>query len=148
MYEGNQVYWENEAELKAKVAAVKENLRNSPTLMRDAVLIVEKQVKENASGRPGPNVGTGRLRASIKGEVLTPNLGRVGTALQPHYAPDVEYGHSQTPGRFVAAIGKRLVKDSCPAYPFFQPAVEQVKPQLEGVVMVNFGKTLENIWRA
>ena len=135
-------------EIKRKAAAVKAELKASPTLMRDSVLTVEKLVKSAADGRPGPMRRTGTLLSSITGEVITPNLGRVGTRLVPHYAPDVEYGHKQTPGRFVAAIGKRLVKSECPAYPFFRPAEVRAKKELDGLVMVNFGKTIEDIWRA
>jgi len=49
---------------------------------------------------------TGRLRASITHEI-NEFEGRVATDVQ--YAPFVEYGHSQQVGRFVYAIGARLV---------------------------------------
>jgi len=145
MFEGNLVYWENEAELKAKVAKCAEMCRNNPNLMRDAVLIVERQVKENAGERPGPRRRTGRLWGTIKGEVLTPLLGRVGTSLQPHYAPDVEFGHMQT-----MAWGHYMkTPKAVPAYPFFGPAPEQVKGDDRlGGVMITFGKTLEDTWSA
>ena len=41
-------------EIKRKAAAVKAELKASPTLMRDSVLTVEKLVKSAADGRPGP----------------------------------------------------------------------------------------------
>lgn len=49
---------------------------------------------------------TGRLRSSIT-QTISEDEGKVGTNLE--YAPFVEYGHSQEVGRFVYAIGKRLV---------------------------------------
>ena len=52
-------------------------------------------------------VDTGRLHGSIHQE-LSPKRASVGTNVQ--YAQYVEYGHKQQPGRYVAAIGKRLVK--------------------------------------
>jgi hypothetical protein len=52
-------------------------------------------------------VVTGRLRSSIYSNI-TPERASVGTNVQ--YAAYVEYGHKQQPGRYVAAIGKRLVQ--------------------------------------
>lgn len=52
---------------------------------------VTNQAKINASGRPGPNVRTGRLRASITWQLLVDSLGlvaRVGSNV--HYAKYVE----------------------------------------------------------
>jgi len=42
------------------------------------------------------------------------------------YAPYVEFGHAQEPGRFVPAIGKRLVAGSVKPYPFVRPAIDDV----------------------
>lgn len=44
----------------------------------------------------------------------------VGTNVE--YAPFVELGHAQQPGRFVPAIGKRLKADHVEAKPFLRPA--------------------------
>lgn len=46
----------------------------------------------------------------------------VGTNVQ--YAPFVELGHMQEPGRFVPAIGKRLKASHVAAKPFLRPAWE------------------------
>ena len=51
-------------------------------------------------------VDTGRLRSSVT-QTVNELEGRVATDVQ--YAPFVEYGHSQQVGRFVYAIGARLV---------------------------------------
>ena len=37
---------------------------------------------------------------------------------------DIEFGHKQKKGRFVPAIGKRLVAEEVPAKPFLRPAIE------------------------
>lgn len=53
-------------------------------------------------------VDESRLRPSMTHKI-TRSEGRVGTNVS--YAPFVEYGHRQTPGRFVPAIGARLITD-------------------------------------
>ena len=47
----------------------------------------------------------------------------IGTNVE--YAPYVEYGHKQEVGRYVPAIGKRLVKPHVPAQPYLRPAASQ-----------------------
>lgn len=68
---------------------------------------VESAAKHNATGRPGPNVITGRLRGSITWRLGSDALGLyadVGSAVL--YAPFVELGTSRAP-----------------AYPFLRPAL-------------------------
>jgi HK97 gp10 family phage protein len=72
---------------------------------------VETSAKQHASGRPGPNVRTGRLRGSITwrlGEDGLSPYADIGTAV--HYAPYVELGTSRMP-----------------AYPFLRPALEAAR---------------------
>lgn len=38
---------------------------------------------------------------------------------------DVEFGHKQEVGRYVPAIGKRLVSANVPGKPFLKPAVTE-----------------------
>ena len=116
----------------------------SPKLITKAALVVEGQAKQNATGRPGPRVRTGRLRASITHKIINPALARVGTNV--FYAPFVEFGHRQQPGQFVPPLQRRLVADFAPAYPFLGPVPEQVKGKLEGV-LVEFGKDLGDTWK-
>lgn len=73
--------------------------------MKQAVQNTVGQAKLNASGRPGPNVQTGRLRASIAGRVE--NNGRRGVVgSNVNYAPYLELG-----------VKRRR------AYPYLKPAV-------------------------
>lgn len=68
---------------------------------------VEAAAKQNATGRPGPNVITGRLRGSITWRLGADGLGLyadVGSAVV--YAPYVELGTS-----------------NAPAYPYLRPAL-------------------------
>ncbi len=136
-----------------------------PGILPKVALLIENQAKINASGRPGPKVQTGRLRASITTELDSgrpPQWARVGTNVQ--YASFVEFGHAQEVGRFVPVfgmsklvsgefkgkyeisqgLGKRLVNPFAPAYPFLQPALEKVKSSgmLDGVFS-SFGQGIE-----
>ena len=43
------------------------------------------------------------------------------------YAPYVEYGHRQTPGRYVPAIGKKLKKSWVPGQFMLKISTEEVK---------------------
>jgi Bacteriophage HK97-gp10, putative tail-component len=68
---------------------------------------VETQAKLNASGRPGPNVRTGRLRSSI-----THRLGVDERGLYAEVGTNVGYG-------FWVEMGS----DRAPAYPYLRPAL-------------------------
>lgn len=65
-------------------------------------------------------VDTGRLKGSITHRTQeTTEL--VGTNVE--YAPYVEYGHHQEPGRYVPAIGKRLVASYVAGHQYLTPAM-------------------------
>lgn len=96
-----------------------QKLLNSPDgpVARDLTrrcIRVESQAKVNASGRPGPNVRTGRLRSSISWGIVrevTPVsqiYGRVGSAV--HYAGYVERGTTRAR-----------------AYPYLLPALQAAR---------------------
>ena len=80
-------------------------------------------------------VDTGRLRDSIThaynddGEQVTL---LVGTNVE--YAPYVELGHHQQPGRYVPKIGKRLVRDWVPGKPYLRPAFEDHRSEIEKLI--------------
>lgn len=68
-------------------------------------------------------VQTGNLKGSMESEVNQQEKAvYIGTAVE--YAPYVEFGHHQEVGRYVPAIGKRLVKEFVPAQPFLKPAIQ------------------------
>ena len=67
-------------------------------------------------------VDTGNLRNSITHQQLDEDTEIVATNVE--YAPHVELGHHQEPGRYVPAIKKRLVRDWVPGKPFIRPAAE------------------------
>ena len=65
----------------------------------------------------------GSGHGSYSGTVGTERDKAVYIGTNVEYAPYVEYGHKQEVGRYVPAIGKRLVKPHVPAKPFLKPAV-------------------------
>lgn len=72
---------------------------------------VQAAAKQNASGRPGPNVQTGRLRASIYLKVDEDSRG-----LFAEVGSDVEYA------RYV-----EMGTDRAPAYPYLRPALQAAR---------------------
>jgi phage gpG-like protein len=87
---------------------------------------VETQAKINASGRPGPNVQTGRLRASITwalGEDAISMYARIGTDVE--YAAYVERGHPNTAHVYPKRGGGFGYVSDRPtqAYPFLSTAL-------------------------
>lgn len=69
-------------------------------------------------------VVTGNLKRSMRHEVHA-DKGYVIVGNIAEYSPSVEFGHRQEPGRYVPAIGKRLVAEHVAAKPFLQPAIER-----------------------
>lgn len=69
-------------------------------------------------------VDTGNLKNSMTSD-LHPELQQVWVGTDVEYAPSVEYGHNQEVGRYVPAIGKRLVAEHVAAQPFLKPAMER-----------------------
>lgn len=67
---------------------------------------------------------TGGLANSVRVDV-SGGRGRVGYTAE--HAPHVEYGHRQTPGRYVPAIRKRLKASFVPGQHFFKPCVERAR---------------------
>lgn len=76
---------------------------------------VKEKIQENGS------VVTGRLIGGIAHERRDADTEAIGTDVE--YAPYVELGHNQQPGRYVPAIGKRLVASHVAAKPFLKPGV-------------------------
>ncbi len=149
--------------MQRKLEHIAVNLAKGGNVVAKAALVIERQIKQNATGRPGPNVQTGRLRASITTEMLGDLKAQVGTSV--FYASFVEFGHKQEVGRFVpiygmrrigrgefagrynvsGGLGLRLVNPTAPAYPFFFEALDQCKDKLTNVV-VDYGKELGREW--
>jgi hypothetical protein len=74
---------------------------------RTAGLLVEKQAKINCPVKSGDLRRSIHSRDSKKGNTYIAEIGPDESTEK--YAIAVEMGHSQTPGRYVPALGKRLV---------------------------------------
>jgi phage gpG-like protein len=69
-------------------------------------------------------VKSGNLKGSMTSEVhMEEKAVYVGTDVD--YASSIEFGHHQKVGRYVPAIGKRLVREFIPGKPFLKPAMER-----------------------
>ena len=75
---------------------------------------------------------TSNLKNSITHKQLDNDTEIIGTNVK--YAPYVELGHHQTPGRYVPAIKKRLKRDFVPGKPFLRPAVENHVSEYKAVL--------------
>ena len=77
-------------------------------------------------------VDTGNLRNSITHDSdMSDQTAVIGTNVE--YGKYVELGHRQDPGRYVPAIGKRLVADHVAPQPFLRPAVEDHKSEYKNI---------------
>lgn len=74
-------------------------------------IAVQRAAKKNASGRPGPNVQTGRLRSSI-----TEELGHDSEGLVERIGTDVDY-----------ALHVEMGTSRAPAYPYLRPALDAAR---------------------
>jgi len=83
-------------------------------------------------------VDTGNLRNSITHQQLDEDTEIVATNVK--YAPYVELGHHQEPGRYVPAIKKRLVRDWVPGKPFIRPAAEDHAEKYKGIWLNELSK--------
>ena len=90
----------------------------------------ERYAKENLTRNR--SVITDNLRGSIAHAQIDENTEQVGTNV--YYAPYVELGHNQQPGRYVPAIGKRLVASHVAAKPYLRPAVEDHRDEYERII--------------
>lgn len=118
----------NLAGMKAKIRAAE-----ILGITRVCVRIRDKAVGYTEAGHPEhPNVQTGRLKASLRYQIEEGSQVKGYVGSDADYAPFVEFGHSQEPGRYVPAIGARLVADSVQPYPFLRPAMDDVVDGKEG----------------
>lgn len=87
----------------------------------NALEIIGNKAADYAAGLAP--VQTSNLKNSMTSEVNQEEKAvYVGTDVE--YAPFVEFGHHQEVGRYVPAIGARLVREFVPAQPFLKPAIE------------------------
>lgn len=84
------------------------------------------------------SIRTSTLVNSITHQKVDDYTMAVGTDVK--YAPYVELGHHQEPGRYVPAIGKRLKASFVPAKPYLRPAVEDHKDEYQRIIANELSK--------
>ncbi|MET8956711.1 HK97 gp10 family phage protein [Streptomyces sp. NPDC004129] len=97
-------------------------LPQTVSVVRHYAMLLETQIKANASGRPGPNVITGDYRRSWTHELFV--TGDVVSAVVGTNKPQarrLEYG-------YIGPDSLGRIFDQ-PPYPHVGPAVETVRPQ-------------------
>jgi len=114
---------------------LEEGLKNTRSLIQGIGLIIERQAKKNSSGRPGPRVRTGNLRASIAALFISSSEISIGTRVK--YAPFVEFGHTVRRGLQTSARHRRnyIPRTWVPAYPFLFPAIDQTRQRVSDYVL-------------
>jgi hypothetical protein len=110
-----------------------EKLQRTPELIKriikEAGYGVESIMKKKVP------VKSGRLKSSIATEIQNAGFTVI---IAPHtkYAQAINYGLPPSPGRYVPAIGKRLIPSGRGMWPGFKGRryIEKTKAQMEGVI--------------
>lgn len=86
--------------------------------------------------RANTPVDTGKLREdwALNDPVKVGLLLTMDLSNNMEYAEHVEYGHRQEPGRYVPAIGKRLVKDYVKGYYMLRNGTNDLREVLPGAI--------------
>jgi len=115
-----QVFWFGVNEFVAKLSEfTTAAAAGSRAAVAEAASTLETKAKQNATGRPGPNVVTGTLRRSITHDPITA-FGLGGA--QTNVGPTVIYGRRIELG-FTGADSRGRHYNQ-PPYPYFVPAFE------------------------
>ncbi len=130
-----------------QLEAFQKNLEDASRHIRE----IEAQCAKGAAGRMLRSAAaltptkTGYLRRGWRIRVLRPANPAVVRVENPvKYASYVEYGHRQTPGRYVPAIGKRLVNGWVDGRLMLTKAAAQVEKDLPKIIdqeITNYLKT-------
>ena len=108
------------ASIEIRVDNVDKILKLTDEAICNALEIIGNKGADNAAALAP--VDTGRLKNSITSEVSKDEKAvYIGTNVE--YAASVEFGHHQEVGRYVPALGKRLVNEFVPAQPYIKPAM-------------------------
>ena len=95
-------------------------------------------LKAESSAKNLCPVKTGRLRNSITHLTISEPAVLIGSNVE--YAPYVELGHRQQPGRYVPALKKRLKASKVNGKPFIRPAIENHMSEYQDIVNKEMSK--------
>ena len=89
-------------------------------------------------------VKSGHLKGSWRANAAIKRGGQWRTAVfnPVKYAPYVEYGHKQQPGRYVKAIGKRLVKSWVEGKHMMERSADDIERDAEKIIQSKMRKIL------
>lgn len=107
--------------------------RMNKLVLRDCVIAGANILRRNVE-RATPR-DTGGLANSLR---VSGAWYRKVVGYTAEHAPHVEYGHRQTPGRYVPAIGKRLKASFVPGQHFFRAAVERSRGEVREAIRQSF----------
>lgn len=133
----------NTDELKAFV----EQLKKATT--RDFIAELAKEIAARYLRKVIKNtpVDNGTLRRSWDVEVKEMSNGyEITVKNSAEYASYVEYGHRQTPGRYVPAIGKRLKKSWVDGAFFVNKSELEMEAQLPRIIENKMNKWLKEVF--
>lgn len=101
---------------------------------------MEKKLNEMANrlmGNIKENTPIGRIKGgTLRGNWFLSNVIKkrnsyfIEIVNETHYAPHVEYGHRQIPGKYVPALGKKLKKSKVPGRKMMKISVEEFRKNL------------------
>ena len=135
------VEWVGVSEFVARLQRIGERASiEARVAVAEAGRELEKQAKQNASGRPGPNVVTGTLRRSITMAPITP-WGLMGW--QTSVGPTVIYARRIELGFHGAdSLGRHYNQ---PGYPYMAPAFAALKPRIQAIWRAHMQAALSSI---
>lgn len=120
------LHWTGIPEFGAALAAtIAKAEAEARAFVAEGAASIEALAKDNASGRPGPNVVTGALRRGITHDPITPwGVRGWTTKLGPTviYSRRIELGFRGTD-----SLGRRF---DAPGYPYFEPAIDRLAPSM------------------
>ena len=115
------------AEQLAKALYQKSQTDFTAVCKRSTTLLFTRARANTPVARSTPWHTGGSLRQSLRAELPSGNNPGIVGYIED-YAPHVEYGHRQQPGRYVPQIGKRLKANYVQGQHFLQRSVEAVQP--------------------
>ncbi len=123
------IEWVGRDEFVARLQRIQEQISvEARAAVVEVASAVEAAAKQNASGRPGPNVITGTLRRGIVTAPVEP-FGAGGW--QTHVGPTVIYSRRVELG-FRGTDSRGRTYDQ-PGYPFFTPAWSSIAPRAQAI---------------
>lgn len=126
---------------KGRIKQKREVIRVGGTLRRGWTSKTEKE----AEGGNGNGTSVSQFLKEV--QILKNGCEYEITIENPvHYAPYVEFGHKQTPGRYVPALGKRLKKSFVPGQHMLKISEDELRAQAPAILEKKLTKFLREVF--